>query len=119
MSNKDDVTEGREGFASELYAIRGEEVIEFMNSLSQDSGCPMCGGDLALMAAAKFDDQDNQTGFEDRPAIIGVTVDERPERGLTLKTPAFGASCKDCGFISYFMVGKFMAWKNKNEANKP
>ena len=119
MPNTDDMPEERQGFSPELYTIRGEEIIEFMSSFPKEPNCPMCDGDLALMAAGKYDDDNNQIGFEDRPAIIGVTVDEKPEIGITLKTPAFGATCNDCGFISYFMVGKFMAWKRKNEANKP
>lgn len=108
----------KRGFPDELLKVSSEELVEFMSSLGEGVGCPVCGGDMGIMAAAILDDNNNHAGFSEKPAIIGMPVDERPELGLEFKTPAFGASCHQCGFISYHMFAKFIAWKNKNEKTK-
>lgn len=117
MDNFDDQI-SRSGFPKELMEIKSEELVDFMSSFENDTGCPICSGDMEIMAAALLDEDNNHAGFDARPAIIGMTVDERPELGLQFKTPSFGASCTQCGFISYHMLSKFMAWKKKNETTK-
>lgn len=67
------------------------------------------------MAAARYDEEGQMIGYDNRPAIVGMTIDDRPDLKVELKSPAFVANCDRCGFLSYMLVSKFLAWKRKNE----
>ncbi|WP_404466237.1 hypothetical protein LG331_08090 [Vreelandella aquamarina] len=106
-------------FPQEIMEIRGDEVTEFFSQFENDAVCPLCGHDeMELMAAPEYEEDGKVEGFSDRPAISAITIDERPDIKRGMKSPAFSLSCTRCGYFSYVLVGKFLAWKRKNEAKK-
>lgn len=103
-------------FTDEMMSIKGEEVVAFFSEFDEKTACPICGcEDMELMAAAQYDDEGHMVGYENRPAIVGMTIDDRPDLKVGLKSPAFVANCDRCGYLAYMLVSKFLAWKRKNE----
>lgn len=75
----------------------------------------MCGTDLLVMAGVEYDEDGQRVGNRNGAAFVGVVIDEDPDRGYGLKTPAIPVSCDKCGYISYFLANRILRWKRKNE----